>query len=965
MSFPCPDVGVNRHQCLFPCAILCLTRLFIYLIISSFFYYSTTTEAAERFAYFGFRAILVLYFTWELHYTEDRAIALFAYVTCGAYLSPLLGAWLADGPWGRFTTIWRFGVLYVMGLALLAASAWKESEDTASLTAQRGWTFGGLFFVCLGTGGIKPCVSAFGADQVALRHANHAPVPTSDDSENVTAYRDVKDSTDGKLVAHSNKCDEGTSEEFSDELVNSHKPSPEAEHVQKFFNYFYFCINVGAVLSFVVVPFTRVNYGFGPAFSLSFGFMSIALALFLWKRNEYIHHVPGSSEGASLSTNFILCGWLLRHGAWHYTWVRKFLPFIRPCDTPPIKIKGHVVSNDGDADAREEEELLKQQLSDAAQAVHVLPILAIFPIFWCLYDQQGSVWTLQATRMRLDWHMTPENMLAVNPLEIVLFIPLFTQFLYPKLESWGLDISPLRRMAWGMVLTAIAFSVSGMVESAIEFRAKNDMEPISVLWQLPQITILSIAEIFISVTGLEFAYATSPHRLKAFLMALFLLTTAVGDFLGGILYSTAFVGVDRALVMHICAMLMFANRFVFYFVARWWERRDAHALSRHLISKSWQQRSIELEERKADDSDGEIKGDSLTTGSLRHGARRQNVPMPSRLLLLVSLTLLGASSLPTAVAWGKVGHEIVGNLAWRLLPETVQEQVLDILPNSTQYEDLTPLGAVADWADVVRHTHEYSWSGGLHFIDVHDEVLPDSCFTTDSAACAFVWTRDCVQDWCVVGALRNYTHRLTLAEPSGATAEALKFVVHFVGDVHQPLHVSRASDRGGNSIAVHTNFTNHSVKPSSHHLRGGLSATAHHGMNLHAVWDDVILETYQKEECGNKWTQLQEHVYQWIQHNDTNDWTRCADGGRHVCLDVWAQESWLLAQRDAYVHVNNGSQIADQDTLPRVYYEHNLPIVLEQLAKASVRLAWTLIGYMYGNDLGSYSDADVALKKAL
>lgn len=194
-------------------------------------------------------------------------------------------------------------------------------------------------------------------------------------------------------------------------------------------------------------------------------------------------------------------------------------------------------------------------------------------------------------------------MKAVNPLQIMVLIPLFTQVLYPKLESWGWDISPLRRMGWGMIFAAASFSVSGFVEAAIE---RSNEGTISVLWQLPQITILSIAEIFVSVTGLEFAYATSPHRLKAFLMALFLLTTAVGDFLSGILYSTAFVGVDRALVMHICALLMLGNRFVFSFVARWWQARDPHALSRQLsctsatsadVSPSLHQ-GIELEERR-------------------------------------------------------------------------------------------------------------------------------------------------------------------------------------------------------------------------------------------------------------------------------------------------------------------------------------------------------------------------------
>ena len=542
-----------------------------------------TLEAGERFAYFGFRAILVLYFTWELDYQEEQAIALFAYVTCLAYLSPIFGALLADGKWGRYQTILRFGFLYVVGLSILSLSALGNH----SLSVQRFLTFVGLFFVCVGTGGIKPCVSSFGADQISLR------------------YRELPQASADVVGDHP----EGSLEEFQNEDISVAATAEESEQVRQFFAYFYFCINVGAVLSFVVVPFTREHYGFGPAFSLSFGFMTVAVLLFLSKRKEYIHHVPGT-DGASLSTNFILCGWLLRHGLWQLAWFRFLFPFLKPSDSPPVNtrrasssvVAGSLAHDDEDEDDspgtsqldREEEMILNQQLSDAAQALHVLPILAMFPIFWCLYDQQSSVWTLQATKMRLDLHLTPETMNAVNPLEIMMFIPLFDRVIYPKLESWGWDISPLRRMSWGMVLTAVSFSVSGLVESTIQRRVSDGLEPISVLWQLPQITILSVAEIFVSVTGLEFAYATSPDRLKAFLMALFLLTTAVGDFFSGMLYSTVFVGVDRALVMHICALLMLGNLCLFFFVSRWWEARDAQALRRAL---SFQQ-GIELGDRR-------------------------------------------------------------------------------------------------------------------------------------------------------------------------------------------------------------------------------------------------------------------------------------------------------------------------------------------------------------------------------
>jgi POT family proton-dependent oligopeptide transporter len=225
--------------------------------------------------------------------------------------------------------------------------------------------------------------------------------------------------------------------------------------------------------------------------------------------------------------------------------------------------------NDNDADTTN-----NQQLSDAAQALHVMPIMGMLPIFWMLYDQQGSVWTLQATRMALHG-LQPEQLNVVNPVQIMIFIPLFDRCIYPAMERQGWNISHLRRMGWGMLLASMSFFMSGLLEHIMQSREARGGAKVHVFWQLPQLTTLAVAEIFLSVTGLEFAYATSPDRLKAFLMAIYLLTTAVGDFFGGVLYSSIFQQLNRATVMHVCAVLMLGNLGLFCCVARWWERAEA------------------------------------------------------------------------------------------------------------------------------------------------------------------------------------------------------------------------------------------------------------------------------------------------------------------------------------------------------------------------------------------------------
>lgn len=520
------------------------------------------TETAERFAYFGFRAILVLYFTQSLLYEETTAIALFAYMTCLAYLSPIFGAILADGHFGRYITILVFGCVYAVGLAIVTGAAFMttnhhddDDDDARNLDLKRQFTFLGLFLVCIGTGGIKPCVSAFGADQVAKQ---------AQDSEH-------EETMSHSLTENSNGLDR------NDEICETAivEKGDDAEHrVRAFFASFYFCINFGALTSIFLIPIVRAHFGFGAAFLTPTIFIMLAMVAFLSKRKEYIHHVPGQ-DGTSLAATFQLCWWLLRQRLVKSPLITRCLPCIQPSQHYPLA-NGETERSDNieeikgdDADA-----VRKQQLSDAAHALHVMPILGMLPMFWMLYDQQGSVWTLQATRMALHG-LQPEQLNIVNPIEIMLFIPLFDRCIYPALEARGWNVSHLRRMGWGMLLAAFSFFVSGFLESVIQSREARGEAQVHVFWQLPQITILSVAEIFLSVTGLEFAYATSPDRLKAFLMAVYLLTTAVGDFFGGILYSSVFQHLNRATVMHVCAVLMLWNLALFWCVARWWERSES------------------------------------------------------------------------------------------------------------------------------------------------------------------------------------------------------------------------------------------------------------------------------------------------------------------------------------------------------------------------------------------------------
>jgi hypothetical protein len=126
-------------------------------------------------------------------------------------------------------------------------------------------------------------------------------------------------------------------------------------------------------------------------------------------------------------------------------------------------------------------------------------------------------------------------------------------------------------------------------------------------------------------------------------------------------------------------------------------------------------------------------------------------------------------------AWGTVGHEVIANVAWNLLTNEAQNWVEDVLNITDGNSTLSPLGAVADWADRVRHF--LPWSAPLHFIDVRDDLFGEGCHVAPhlNPGCRFEYDRDCVNDSCVAGAIVNYTHQLLESSLGWKQRHALRF----------------------------------------------------------------------------------------------------------------------------------------------------------------------------------------------
>ena len=167
-------------------------------------------------------------------------------------------------------------------------------------------------------------------------------------------------------------------------------------------------------------------------------------------------------------------------------------------------------------------------------------------------------------------------------------------------------------------------------------------------------------------------------------------------------------------------------------------------------------------------------------------------------LLLIVCTVVPSHS------WGRDAHEIIATMASHYLTDTAATKVSALLHGAN-------MSSVANWADEVHYSPEYSWSEPIHFTNVQDSSK--ECLTSHGyGRCTFDYERDCVdsdgnKDFCNAGAIANFSSQILESKGAvnNATTDALKFVIHFVADIHQPLHVGMAGDRGG--VKMNVDFT--------------------------------------------------------------------------------------------------------------------------------------------------------------
>lgn len=317
-----------------------------------------------------------------------------------------------------------------------------------------------------------------------------------------------------------------------------------------------------------------------------------------------------------------------------------------------------------------------------------------------------------------------------------------------------------------------------------------------------------------------------------------------------------------------------------------------------------------------------------------------------RYLALLSFAL----SMPAAAwAWGCDGHQAVALIAWKQLGLSAKKGIdglLEANPIDPQLRrfcapaGLPAIAEVSTWADDYRGTEAGRATGPWHYVDIPANLRSAG---DPDAYCA---------EGCVTRAIEEQLKILKSDAEPAKRAMALRFLIHFVGDLHQPLHAADNNDHGGNCVPIFF----FDITPQT---ATGREASGSYNPNLHGIWDSAMLRDHM---AHRDWTveQLAEHLAS--QYGSRMDaWTKAPADPR-----AWAVESWGLAKRFVYgelpVFVRYEEPVktetcdADNHIGQRMYALHEVVnsryenlsnhLIEEQLAKAGARLA-KLLGSVF------------------
>ncbi len=524
--------------------------------------YIVGNEACERFSFYGMRSILTLYMVSVLAMSNGEAVVVSHLFNACIYVLPLLGAWMADRFIGRYKMILYVSLFYCLGHGVLSMS-----DCFQSIESRRTILFVGLFIIALGAGGIKPCVSAFVGDQAV-----------GADSTTMTRlyaafYWSINlGSFFSFLVIPWVRQNWGYGWAFGIPGIFMALATFIFWYGRKHYRH---C--VPSQPEFVPAIASRLMHGKEHAeirwgvqvtekamntlrgigrFLLIFPCVVAAAFVAAWAGYS-LAHLCGAGKNLSLLcalSAVILCLLAIliplmrratRSGSQNFLGCTGALLF------PALRTSSAYKT---------------EQLRETRGLLRVLTVFLMIIPFWSLFDQTMSSWVLQGEKMRpliltssteMHFSFGAEEMQSFNPLIIMIFVPIVTLLIYPRIGQWA---APLRRMGCGIILAGVSY----ICVAAIQFFLDAGHQ-LSILWQCIPYLVLTFSEILVSTTGLEYAYTAAGKNLKSLVSGFWFLTSTLGNFL--IIGLTAFVADPASTsTFLIYACLSFVVGLIFLFV---------------------------------------------------------------------------------------------------------------------------------------------------------------------------------------------------------------------------------------------------------------------------------------------------------------------------------------------------------------------------------------------------------------
>ncbi|TKY62743.1 NRT1/ PTR FAMILY 3.1 [Spatholobus suberectus] len=483
---------------------------------------SCTNELCDRFASAGFNANMISYLTQQLNMPLVSASITLTNFSGTSNFTPLLGAFIADSFAGRFWTIVVASLIYELGLVIITVSAilphlhpppCPTQVNCQEASSSQLWIlYISLLLISLGTGGIRPCVVPFSADQFDM-------------TKNGVASRKWN-----------------------------------------LFNWYFFCMGLASLSALTIVVYIQDNMGWGWGLGIPTIAMLLSVIAFVLGSPLYKTVKPHGSPLVRL-VQVVVAAVKKRKEAlpedakllyqnWELDSAISLEGRLLHSDQFKCLDKAAIVTDEEGNDPNAPPNLWKlatvHRVEELKSIIRMLPIWASGILLITASSNQHSFVILQARTMNRhlshSFQIPPASMSIFNVLTMMVGIVLYERLFVPFARRFNGNpsgITCLQRMGVGFVVNILATLVSALVEikrKAVAAKyhlldSPNATIPIRVFWLVPQYCLHGVAEVFMVVGHLEFLYDQSPESMRSTATALYCITTAVGNYVGTLLVS--------------------------------------------------------------------------------------------------------------------------------------------------------------------------------------------------------------------------------------------------------------------------------------------------------------------------------------------------------------------------------------------------------------------------------------------